>query len=119
MKYSALVVLAALPALGVLVVPCDGPVSVTEGCGERWSSKPVALAPNRCYAFAFDAKGPATGTVTAGSLDSAFFISPQKHDLFLADDPFEISGVGNCDSGRYGIFSHIHGKRVGIKLIVG
>ena len=69
MKYSALVVLAALPALGVLVVPCGGPVSVTEGCGERWSSKPVALAPNRCYAFAFDAKGPATGTVTAGSRD--------------------------------------------------
>ena len=55
------------PRVREVSVPCDGPVSVTEGCGNRWTSKPVALAPNRCYAFAFDAKGPATGTITAGS----------------------------------------------------
>ena len=69
MKHVALAALAALPALGAIVVPCDGPVAVTEGCGNRWTSKPVALAPNRCYAFVFDAKGPATGTVTAGARD--------------------------------------------------
>ena len=69
MKHVALAALAALPALGAIVVPCDSPVAVTEGCGNRWTSKPVSLAPNRCYAFVFDAKGPATGTVTAGARD--------------------------------------------------